>query len=112
MPADSIDLLTPTDLSVALLAIDKAVLEVLSTSAALQEVFNVLCKAIEQQAPGSLCAAQLLNRTGTHLTHGAAPSLPENYNRALADIPVGGAAASFGSFQSLRSDSSDHPDRS
>ena len=104
MQADSIDLLAPTDLPVALLAIDKAVLEVLSTSAALEEVFNVLCKAIEQQAPGSLCAAQLLNRTETHLTHGAAPSLPENYNRALVDIPVGAAAASFGTAVYRRQD--------
>lgn len=37
----------------------------------------------EAMSPGALCSLLLLDESGQHMLHGAAPSLPEAYNRAM-----------------------------
>jgi two-component system, cell cycle sensor histidine kinase and response regulator CckA len=86
----------PVEFSEALLAMDRAVLGVLSTGASLGHVLTVLCMALEQQAPGLLCSVLLLNQSGTHLLQGAAPSLPAAYNRAVDGFAIGPRAGSCG----------------
>src|SRR5205823_775309 len=76
----------------ALKAGQKHVLEVLATGASLPDVLAVLVRTIEEQAPGMQCSVLCLE--GERLRHGAAPSLPEDYNRAVDGITIGPAAGS------------------
>ena len=78
----------------ALKAGQKHVLEVLATGASLPDVLAVLVRTIEEQAPGMQCSVLCLE--GERLRHGAAPSLPEDYNRAVDGITIGPAAGSCG----------------
>jgi diguanylate cyclase (GGDEF)-like protein/PAS domain S-box-containing protein len=46
--------------------------------------------------PGALCSLLLLDDAGRHVLHGAAPSLPEAYNRAMHGLEIGDAHGSCG----------------
>src|SRR3989441_3855557 len=78
----------------------KHVLELLATGASLADVLTVLVRTIEEQAPGMLCSVLCLD--GQRLRHGAAPSLPEDYSRAVDGIAIGPAAGSCGTAAYLR----------
>ncbi|TMB00082.1 MAG: response regulator [Deltaproteobacteria bacterium] len=78
----------------ALQAGQKHVLELLATEATLADVLAALVCTIEEQAPGMLCSVLCLD--GERLRHGAAPSLPEDYSRAVDGIAIGPAAGSCG----------------
>ena len=51
---------------------------------------------IEEVAPGVWCSVLLLDEEGTHLRHGAAPSLPESYIRAIDGMEIGPSCGSCG----------------
>lgn len=73
----------------SLLEAQKHVLELMVRSAPLSEVLGCLCQIVEDQASSQVRAAILLVAPdGTHLTTGAAPSLPADYTRALDGIDV------------------------
>src|SRR5438093_760780 len=78
----------------ALQAGQKYVLELLATGASLADVLSALVRTIEEQAPGMLCSVLCLD--GERLRHGAAPSLPEDYSRAVDGLTIGPAAGSCG----------------
>ncbi len=80
----------------ALLAWEKSALELIVSPAPLHEVLDGLMLGLEEQAPGALCSILLLDSDGVHLRHGAAPSLPEAYNRAVDGIAIGPAVGSCG----------------
>ncbi|RMF91648.1 MAG: GAF domain-containing protein, partial [Nitrospinota bacterium] len=80
----------------ALLAAEKRILEMIATGAPLPQVLDALVRTIEEQSPGSLCAICLLDTDGKTLRHGAAPSLPEEYNRALDGLAIGPRVGSCG----------------
>ena len=86
----------PAELSDAFLAIDRAVLDALNRASLLRDVLTVLCRAVEEQSPGLLCSILLLDESQTHLLHGAAPSLPDSYNRAIHGAAIGPRAGSCG----------------
>lgn len=50
----------------------------------------------EAMNPGALCSLLLLDESGKHVLHGAAPSLPEAYSRALHGLEIGEARGSCG----------------
>ncbi|CAM0999571.1 Response regulator receiver modulated diguanylate cyclase/phosphodiesterase with PAS/PAC sensor(S) [Rhodanobacter sp. Root179] len=50
----------------------------------------------EAMNPGALCSLLLLDESGQHVLHGAAPSLPEAYSRALHGLEIGEARGSCG----------------
>ncbi|RCS31288.1 EAL domain-containing protein [Rhodanobacter denitrificans] len=50
----------------------------------------------EEMNPGALCSLLLLDESGRHVLHGAAPSLPEAYSRALHGLEIGDAHGSCG----------------
>ncbi|MEO8779999.1 MAG: EAL domain-containing protein [Rhodanobacter sp.] len=50
----------------------------------------------EAMSPGALCSLLLLDESGQHVLHGAAPSLPEAYDRALNGLEIGDARGSCG----------------
>jgi len=50
----------------------------------------------ERSVHGALASILLLDAAGLRLRHGAAPSLPESYNRAIDGLIIGAAAGSCG----------------
>ncbi|MBI3810386.1 MAG: DUF3365 domain-containing protein [Nitrospirae bacterium] len=62
----------------------------------LPEILDTLARLIEQWSDQSLCSILLLDADGTHLRHGAAPSLPASYNQAVDGIAIGPTAGSCG----------------
>ncbi|MGO9125109.1 MAG: ATP-binding protein [Terriglobales bacterium] len=83
-------------LSGALARLYKTVLEMISSQASLPEVLVCLCRFMEQQFPGMLCSVLLLDSEGTTLRHGAAPSLPPEYCRAIDGCSIGHSVGSCG----------------
>ncbi|PLS74835.1 MAG: hypothetical protein CYG61_10560 [Actinobacteria bacterium] len=80
----------------SLLAADATVLEHIARGEPLAVVLDMLARMVESQAPGMLASVLLVDDAGTRLRHGAAPSLPEAYNRAIDGIEIGPAAGSCG----------------
>lgn len=72
------------------------VLELVATGVPLGETLSVLARVVEEQAPGLLASVLLLDDSRKRLVHGAAPSLPDAYNRAIDGIPVGPGEGSCG----------------
>jgi PAS domain S-box-containing protein len=72
----------------SLLKGQKRVLEMIATGASLADVLHTLVQTIEKQSSGMLCSILLVDKNGRHLRHGAAPSLPENYNREIDGIAI------------------------
>src|SRR6266446_10647242 len=66
-----------------LLGVQTQVLERITTDATLTELLEMLVLGIEGQSPGMLCSVLLLDPGQGTLRHGAAPSLPETYRRAI-----------------------------
>jgi len=75
--------------SESLLLGQKQLLEMLATGASLQSVLNSLCDFIEAHTSGLLCSILLVDNQSGTLRHGAAPTLPEGYNRAADGVPIG-----------------------
>lgn len=78
-------------------------LELALRGAPLAEVLELLVHTAETQSDGSFVGSiLLLDEDGKHLRHGAAPSLPQAYCRAIDGIAIGpgvgscGTAAHFG----------------
>jgi signal transduction histidine kinase len=80
------------------------VLEMIAEAAPLPAVLDELMRVLEEQAEGMHCSILLLSEDGKHLRHGAAPSLPERYNRAIDGLTIGPLAGSCGTcaFQRLQ----------
>src|SRR5262249_35622125 len=74
----------------------KQVLELIAEGAPLRDTLDALARAVEAQSPGMLCSILLLDEDGRHLHHGAAPSLPEGFVRAIDGSSIGERAGSCG----------------
>ena len=72
------------------------ILEMIARSAPLGEILERLVLLIEEQSPGMLCSVLLLSDDGNHIRHGAAPSLPEDYVKAIDGAPIGPKNGSCG----------------
>ncbi len=73
----------------ALLEAQRHVLEMIVRGRPLPEVLSALCSIVEAQAERAVRAAILLvDADGKRLFTGAAPSLPEEYNRAVDGIAI------------------------
>jgi PAS domain S-box-containing protein len=97
-----------------LLDAQRQVLESIVRGRPLEEVLAALCRIVESQANSSVRAAiLLLDSRGERLWTGAAPSVPEAYNRAIDGIEISPnigtccAAASRGEVVTTRSIASD-----
>lgn len=80
----------------ALLAGEKHVEEMIAANAPLGAILSTLVRMIEAQSPGMLCSVLLLSADGNHVEHGAAPSLPEQYVKAVDGSPIGPKSGSCG----------------
>ena len=72
------------------------VLEMINANAPLSEVLTSLVQLMEAQSPEMLCSVLLLSDDGDHIRHGAAPSLPEEYVKAIDGEPIGPKNGSCG----------------
>ena len=80
----------------ALIAGQAQVLEEIARGAPLEATLESLVRLIETQEPGVRGSVLLLSPDGQHLLHGAAPSLPDAYNRAIDGIAIGEGIGSCG----------------
>ena len=72
------------------------ILEMIATGIPLGDILVTVARFVETQSPGALCSIFLLERDGKSLRAGAAPSLPESYNREVTRVPVGPSVGSCG----------------
>jgi PAS domain S-box-containing protein len=80
----------------ALLTGQKQVLQMVAMGEALNATLETLLRVVEAQAPEMLCSVLLLDADGVHVRHGAAPSLPAEFSRAIDGLPIGPRAGSCG----------------
>jgi diguanylate cyclase (GGDEF)-like protein/PAS domain S-box-containing protein len=72
------------------------ILEMIAMSAPLEDVLEHLVHLIESQLTGIFGSVLLLDKDGTRLRHGAAPSLPDAFTRAVDGLRVGPNMGSCG----------------
>lgn len=78
------------------------VLEMIAKGSPLADTLTTLLRFVEDQAPGMLSSILLLDTDGIHVRHGAAPSLPADYVKAVDGAPIGERAGSCGTAAYLR----------
>jgi PAS domain S-box-containing protein len=78
------------------------VLEMTAANAPLSEVLTNLVLLMEAQAEGMLCSILVLTADGLRVRHGAAPSLPEAYVKAVNGAPIGPRNGSCGTAMYLK----------
>jgi PAS domain S-box-containing protein len=86
----------------ALNVIEQRVLEMTASGESLADTLRTLVLAIEELAPPAIASVLLIAPDGKRLTHGAAPHLPEEWNRAIDGAPIGPTAGSCGTAAYLR----------
>lgn len=94
LPSGLPDLIAPD--SEEFLAGQEKVLEMIDANAPLGEVLTSLVLLMEAQSPEMLCSVLLLSDDGDHIRHGAAPSLPDEYVKAIDGEPIGPKNGSCG----------------
>src|SRR5258706_1098993 len=72
------------------------ILEMIARDAHLEGILESLVRVVEGQFTGLLCSVLLLDEDGQHVRHGAAPSLPESYTKAIDGLCIGPKAGSCG----------------
>jgi PAS domain S-box-containing protein len=72
------------------------ILEMIARDAPLEEILEKLVRVVEAQFASLLCSVLLLDEDGQHVRHGAAPSLPEPYSKAIDGLCIGPKAGSCG----------------
>src|SRR5713101_511007 len=75
---------------------ESRILEMIARDAALEETLENLVRVVEAQFAGLLCSVLLLDEDGQHVRHGAAPSLPKAYTKAIDGLCIGPKAGSCG----------------
>ena len=80
----------------SLATLQKDALEMIAKSRPLLETLATLVRGVEAQLPGSAASILLLDAGGKHLRHGAAPSLPADYIKAIDGIAIGPKVGSCG----------------
>lgn len=79
-----------------LLASETQVLEMVSAGVGLAEVLEKIVLGIEAMSRETMASILLLDPDGLHVRYGAAPHLPEAYNRAIDGREIGPSAGSCG----------------
>ncbi|WP_437692997.1 PAS domain-containing protein [Sorangium sp. So ce176] len=79
-----------------LLAWQRKVLEKIALHQSLEETLDALCRDAEEHSAGRRFSVLLASDDGRLLFHGAAPNLPEAYNKAVHGLVVGPCAGSCG----------------
>jgi PAS domain S-box-containing protein len=72
------------------------ILEMIASGRPLSDTLTRLVHLTESQSEGMLCSILILDPDGQRLRHGAAPGLPEAYNRAIDGVRIGPQVGSCG----------------
>jgi len=73
------------------------IMEMIESNAPLRETLDAIVREVENFSPaGMIGSILLLDDDGKHLRHGAGPSLPAAYNRAIDGIEIGPEVGSCG----------------
>ncbi|MER3522778.1 MAG: hypothetical protein C4326_01585 [Ignavibacteria bacterium] len=72
------------------------VLELVATGAPIETTLDALTRHIEEQSEGMLASILVLDSDGKRLRHGAAPHLPDEYNRMVDGLTIGEGVGSCG----------------
>lgn len=65
------------------------VLEMIIAARPLKAILEHIARRLEEMSSDdTLCSIHVANSDGTQLLHGAAPSLPDEYNEAVAPLPI------------------------
>ncbi|MDI1246852.1 MAG: EAL domain-containing protein [Rhodoferax sp.] len=72
------------------------VLQMLTANAPLASVLDTIVRDLESLNPAMLCSILLLDNDGKQLRQGAAPSLPDFFNEAIAGLAIGHGVGSCG----------------
>jgi GAF domain-containing protein len=72
------------------------ILEMVAANAPLSKILERLVLLVEAQSPDMLCSVLRLSDDGDHIRHGAAPSLPEDYIKAIDGALIGPKDGSCG----------------
>ncbi|MDO8932624.1 MAG: ATP-binding protein, partial [Rhodocyclaceae bacterium] len=72
------------------------VMESLGADSPLATTLEHITRLVEAEDPRALCSILLLDAAGTHLRHGAAPSLPDFYCKAIDGMEIGDGVGSCG----------------
>ena len=78
------------------------VLEMVASGAPLSDTLVNIVRLLEAHAEGMVCSILLLGPNGKNVQHGAAPSLPEAYVRAVDGSPIGPRNGSCGTAMFLK----------
>jgi diguanylate cyclase (GGDEF)-like protein/PAS domain S-box-containing protein len=73
-----------------------SILEMIATSVPLSETLAEICRMVEGQLSGIRCTVLLVSADGSMLRHGAAPSFPPSFVRALDGLPIAEGSAVCG----------------
>lgn len=73
----------------ALLSSEKQLLELVARGRSQPEILDALCRLVEGTITGCYCSVMLLDPSGTHMEHGAGPSLPASFIRRIEGASVG-----------------------
>jgi GAF domain-containing protein len=92
----TLTLLPPEDDTESFREEQARVRDMIAANAPLSEILTRLVLMIEEQSPDMQCSVLLLSDDGNHIRHGAAPSLPVNYVRAIDGSPIGPKHGSCG----------------
>jgi PAS domain S-box-containing protein len=86
-----------TEHAIQLLARENKILELIARGAALEKVLTEIAYAAESNCDADVrCSILLLDESKTRLLHGAAPSLPKEYNDAIHGTGIGLMVGSCG----------------
>ena len=77
-------------------ASQRQVLEMIANGRPWRETLEALMRVVEAQSPEIFCSILLLDADGVHVRHGAAPSLPVEFMRAIDGSAIGPCAGSCG----------------
>jgi len=72
------------------------VLDAISSNQPLSAVLETIAHEVEALMPDALCSILLFDPEGVHLHHGAAPSLPAEFVRAIDGLQIGAQVGSCG----------------
>src|SRR6185369_1629000 len=72
------------------------ILEEMAAGADLDDLLRYIIRYVEQEREGMLCSVLLQDEDGMHLRHGAAPSLPDFYNRSVDGLRIAEGMGSCG----------------
>jgi len=75
---------------------ERRILEMIARDSPLEEILEKLVRVVEAQFAGLLCSVLLLDEDEQHVRHGAAPSLPQPYTKAIDGLCIGPKAGSCG----------------